>query len=79
MNYEEKKTEEVCISRIVCSMCDYSLSKEEFDYGKGRLMFCEGPHIEKGKVVCGVCDERGDSDGEYLADESDEEKHPTSK
>ena len=57
----------------MCKICGYYLTQEEFEYGKGRFMFCSGPHIEEGEFVCGVCDERCDSDGEYLGDESDVE------
>ena len=51
-----------------CDSCDYSMSMEEFDRGKGRIMFND---INEGKDYrCGVCDDRvSDPQGMFPNDE----------
>ena len=46
-----------------CIDCDYTLTENEFDAGKGRIMFSEGEGIEDGEYRCGVCDIRASHDG----------------
>ena len=47
--------EEFCWEVKQCSDCEYTLSKSDFDSGKGRIMFDD---LEEGKFRCGVCDDR---------------------
>ena len=64
-----------------CNSCDYFLTEQEFDYGKGRIMYAEGEGIDEGEYRCGVCDPRcDDPDGvfppnEESEDEEDKETH----
>ena len=62
--------------RYCCDSCDYSMSMEEFDRGKGRIMFND---INEGKDLrCGVCDDRvSDPQGMFPNDE-DEKPNLTS-
>ena len=50
---------------VSCCMCDYVMTQEDFDLGKGRIMYSEGFAIDKGEYRCGCCDIRcSDPDGE---------------
>lgn len=52
-------------TNMTCIECDYSLTPNEFDAGKGRIMFSEGEGIEKGQFRCGKCDIRADEMGYF--------------
>ena len=45
-----------------CIDCSYALTSDDFDAGKGRIMFSSGKGIEDGEYRCGVCDPRGDDE-----------------
>ena len=41
--------------KMVCENCEYTLSRYDWGWGKGRIMFND---LEDGKFRCGVCDDR---------------------
>jgi len=51
--YEEDDNNMVC-----CSECDYTIDKNAFDEGKGRIMWSAGHGIVCGKYRCEECDPR---------------------
>jgi hypothetical protein len=57
-----------------CNECDYSLTENEFDAGKGRIMFNEGDGIEKGQYRCGKCDIRADEMGYFPIEDEEEDE-----
>jgi len=66
---------------IECVDCDYSIKRDAFDAGKGRLMFNDTEHsTEPVKLVrCGVCDDRcSDPQGIFPNDEEEEEEEDSS-
>jgi len=77
LNTEEKKEEVKRLmeegDKIRCDCCDYSISKSDFDAGKGRIMFSNiGEHGYEYK--CGICDDRCDEEGELIEVDEEEEK-----
>ena len=64
---EEEEEEEKCR----CDCCDYSISKSDFEAGKGRIMFND---LDDDGFRCGVCDDRCDEEGELLEEEEEEEE-----
>jgi hypothetical protein len=65
---EEEEEEEKCR----CDCCDYSISKPDFEAGKGRIMFND---LDDEGFRCGVCDDRCDEEGELIeVDEEEEEE-----
>ncbi len=67
--YEEEEEEEE--EKCRCDCCDYSISKSDFEAGKGRIMFND---LDDDGFRCGVCDDRCDEEGELLEEEEEEEE-----
>jgi hypothetical protein len=64
---EEKQEEEDRKNNCRCTGCGYTISKTDFDDGKGRVMFCLGEEHDRfwsPIYRCGVCDYRCDDEGE---------------
>jgi hypothetical protein len=43
-----------------CIDCDYTLSRGDFERGKGRIMFTDVTYDDDMQARCGVCDDRVD-------------------
>ena len=58
-----------------CIDCDYTMTRDYFDAGKGRIMFSAGKGLQDGTFRCGVCDDRcDDPEGMFPNDESKEDE-----
>ena len=58
-----------------CIDCDYTMTRDYFDAGKGRIMFSAGKGLKDGTFRCGVCDDRcDDPEGMFPNDESKEDE-----
>jgi hypothetical protein len=58
-----------------CIDCDYTMTRDDFDAGKGRIMFSAGKGLKDGTFRCGVCDDRcDDPEGMFPNDESKEDE-----
>ena len=63
-----------------CIDCDYTMTRDYFDAGKGRIMFSAGKGLQDGTFRCGVCDDRcDDPEGMFPNDESEEDEEKSHK
>ena len=59
---------------IWCEQCGYFMSKEDFDAGKGRIMFNDLKCESETGYRCGVCDDRVDDPEGMFPNEEEEEE-----
>jgi len=61
---EEEEENDKC-----CCTCDYTMTEQDFDAGRGRIMFSEHDNMtDDGKYVCGMCDGNCGEDGDEEPD-----------